>query len=179
MTLDLDTIPDSDAPASGGPGIALSDLPSVRPGRRGVLKGVALSGMTLGATALTWGSAAAPAVAETSPSGLDGWDRNDCSDAYPRGYREQRDNTGQYRNIAGACFGGSAIGSDNCDADGWHRVDSVGSTTYRPVSGSCSGKNAWKWTVDGVTYRCSDGRTTEPVFWIWTRSYLSIGRAAV
>lgn len=179
MTLDLDTIPDSDAPATRDLGVALSELPAVRPGRRGVLKGVALSGVTLGAAALSVGGSAAPAAAETSPSGLDGWDRNDCSDAYSRGYRESRDNSGEFRDAPGACFGGSAISSTNCDADGWHRADSEGEKTFRPLSGSCAGKNAWKWTVDGVTYRCSDGRTTEPVFWIWTRSYLSICRAAV
>lgn len=179
MALNFSSIPDSDGATSGEASTVLADLKSARPNRRGVLKGVALSGLTVGATALSVGPGASPAAAETSPTGLAGWDRNDCSDAYRYGYGEQRDNSGNYVNLKGACFGGSHIGSNYCDAQGWHRADSEGTKTFRPVTGSCAGKNSWRWTVDGVTYRCSDGRTTEPSWWIFTRSYLSICRAAV
>lgn len=179
MALDFDSIPDSDAVGTGEPSAALRDLRSTRPGRRGVLKGITLSGLTVGATALSVGAGTSRAAAETSPTGLTGWDRNDCADAYPRGYQEMRDTSGEYVGARGACFGGSYVGSDFCDAQGWHRSDSQGNRTFRPVSGSCSGKNSWRWTVDGVTYRCSDGRTTETIWWFFTRSYLTICRAAV
>ncbi|MFD5390115.1 hypothetical protein [Streptomyces sp. NPDC056669] len=131
--------------------------------RRSVLRGVAASALTVGALSLTWGNSGR-AFAEESPSGLAGWDRNDCKDAYPNGYEEQPDVGGQFKNAAGACFGGP-ISSDYCDADGWFRTgtgkeDGV-DYTYEPTSSACGEgetKNAWKWTTpDGKVYRCSDG----------------------
>ena len=65
-----------------------------------MLKGVALAGATIGATALGWSplGGARAAFAETSPGGLQGWDAMDCKDAYPNGYNEQRDTAGAYVN---------------------------------------------------------------------------------
>lgn len=191
-TLALDDIPDAD-PAlrtdePRGRTQALTQLGSLAQ-RRTVLKGVALAGATIGATALGWsplgGSRAA--FAETSPGGLQGWDAMDCKDAYPNGYNEQRDTTGAFVNEPGACFGGSEMGSTLCDSTGWHRSDTVSSgflqqTAYRPISTACGAsttKNAWRWTVNGVTYRCSDGTKSLRVFGINWYTYLTICRARV
>jgi hypothetical protein len=66
----------------------LTDVNATRSRRRAVLRGVALGAMTLCATALDWSGlfAGRAARAETSPGGLWGWDRNDCTDAFPSGY---------------------------------------------------------------------------------------------
>lgn len=189
MTLDLNSIPDLDESTSGsGPKTsALSGLGSMAR-RRTVLRGIALSGATIGATALGWSplSRISGASAETSPTGLTGWDATDCRDAYPNGYNEERDNVGVYTSQPGACFGGYRIGSTLCDSTGWHRSDTVRTswsqtTSYRPISSACGAtttKNAWKWTVNGVTYRCSDGVMTVR-YWGFPYSYLTICRAKV
>ncbi|MGO4957795.1 hypothetical protein ACTQ49_11115 [Luteococcus sp. Sow4_B9] len=150
--------------------------------RRTVLKGVTLSAVALGTGALNL-AGASRAAAETSPTGLTGFDANDCKDAYPNGYPEDKDNVGIYVNEPGACFGGTFIGSVFCDASGWYRTgtDSY-RQTYRPISTTCGTtnmKNAWRWTVNGVTYRCSDGRVTIPSYWYYSRTYLAICRAKV
>ncbi len=194
MTLDLTTIPDVDAgnePGATGkklePTEALTGLGALAK-RRTVLRGVALAGASIGASALTWGQAGTPtAHAETSPTGLTGWDRNDCRDAYPNGYNEMRDNTGIYTNEPGACFGGSYVGSTLCDSTGWHRADSQRiswsrTNSYRPISTACGAtttKNAWRWTVNGVTYRCSDGIMSVKYFGSTWYTYLTICRARV
>lgn len=192
MTLNLDSIPYADDADARGGGRertrALTDLGALAQ-RRTVLKGVALAGATIGATALGWSPVAGArrAFAESSPTGLIGWDANDCRDAYPNGYNEQRDTTGAYVNEPGACFGGNEMGSTLCDSTGWHRADTVRvnwSTThaYRPISTACGAtttKNAWKWTVNGVTYRCSDGTKSARYYgWNWY-TYLTICRARV
>lgn len=189
MTLDLDSIPDAESSdrRTAGPTLALTQLGSLAR-RRTVLKGVALAGATIGATALGWAPLGSfQARAETSPSGLNGWDALDCRDAYPNGYAEQRDTTGSYVNEPAACFGGSEMGSTLCDATGWHRADTVRqswSTTlaYRPISTACGAsttKNAWRWTVDGVTYRCSDGTKSVRYFGVSWYTYLTICRSRV
>lgn len=177
MTLRLDLIPHADMtptgdhPATGG--LRALRIPATR---RGVLRGVALSALTLGAFTLTWGRR--EAAAETGPGGLAGWDRNDCKDAYPQGYDEQPDTGGRYRTAAAACFGGEFRSSEYC-ANGWHRADTQGSQTYATVSSSCNGKNAWKWrTPDGRVYRCSDGNLTVTKSGT-TNTYFTICRALV
>lgn len=187
--LAFDSIPDADDdlnPATQKTSaLAMLDV-SAR--RRTVLRSVALAATGAGAMVLGWSPMSkVPAHAETSPTGLQGWDANDCRDAYPRGYNAQRDTEGIYRNQPGACYGGRVMGSTVCDATGWHRADSTGggwfsqSRSYRPISTACGAtttKNAWRWTVNGVTYRCSDGVTTVSSWW-QRYSYLSICRAAV
>lgn len=191
MALQLTSIPDADDsvnPAtSASTSLGLLDT-SAR--RRTVLRSVGLAGATAGATVLGWSPFGASAArAETSPTGLVGWDANDCKDAYPNGYSEQRDTTGAYVNSGAACYGGRVMGSTMCDSYGWHRSDRTSSggwfgsttTSYRPVSSACGAtttKNAWRWTVNGVTYRCSDGVTTVSSWW-QNYSYLSICRAKV
>lgn len=153
--------------------------------RRGVLRGVALSALSVGALSLTWGSSGR-AVAEQGPGGLPGWDRNDCKDSYPDGYDEERDSGGQFKNAPGACFGG-VISSEYCDASGWYRSDESHKgdtvTKYTPVSTACgqgTPKNAWKWrTPDGKVYRCSDGTMTVTVAGAETQNVFSICRSLV
>lgn len=189
MTIDLDSIPDRDEAASGVPRTrALSDLGGLAR-RRTVLRGIALAGATVGATALgvsPFGRDRA-AWAETSPSGLSGWDATDCRDAYPRGYSEQRDNVGTYMSAPAACYGGYRMGSTMCDSTGWHRADterisSRETRSYRPISSACGAtttKNAWKWTVNGVTYRCSDGSMSIRRYGVTWYTYLTICRSIV
>lgn len=167
MSLTFDQIPDVEAaPADGAaPTTALSAL-TMLSNRRTVLRAAALGAVTIGTAALSL-VRSRMARAETGPLGLQGWDRTDCRDAYPSGYEEVHDTTGQFVNTYAACFGGSFIGSTYCDA-GWHKD---GTWTYGsiqadhvPISIACgttNSKNAWKWTTpDGRTYRCSDGMTT-------------------
>ncbi|MFJ3955824.1 hypothetical protein ACIPXV_38295 [Streptomyces libani] len=137
--------------------------------RRSVLRGVALSALTVGALSLTWGNSGR-AMAEDGPNGLPGWDANDCKDAYPDGYAEVPDSGGTFKTAPAACFGGEMISSEFCDANGWYRSEEVQEgdkvTKYAPVSDQCGSegtgfKNAWKWkTPDGKVYRCSDGNMT-------------------
>jgi hypothetical protein len=137
------------------------------PTRRVVLRAMTLGALTVGAVVADWGSRFVPgARAETGPGGLTGWDRNDCKDAYPNGYSEQKDNVGSYINSAAACFGGDYRGSTYCSS-GWHRSGTVRDApvvyTYTPISTLCGAstkKNAWRWTAGGTWWRCSDGRMT-------------------
>ena len=166
MSLTFDHIPDLEqAPADAAGTTALSRLPSIG-NRRTVLRAATLGAITIGTVALTWFNGR-KAQAEAGPMGLQGWDRNDCRDAYPSGYEEFGDTSGQYVNTYAACFGGTWRSSTYCEA-GWHKH---GTWTYgtvqadhAPISALCGStltKNAWKWTTpDGRTYRCSDGMTT-------------------
>lgn len=188
MTLQLNDIPFAEeTDRSAGKTRALTGLGSLAR-RRTVLKGMGLAGASIGATALGWSPlSGGRAWAETSPTGLQGWDALDCRDAYPNGYNEQRDTTGAFVNEPGACFGGSEMGSTLCDNTGWHRSDTVSSgwfsqTAYRPISTACGAsttKNAWRWTINGVTYRCSDGTKSVRYFGINWYTYLTICRARV
>ena len=167
MSLTFDQIPDADAAPAAGAGqpVALTGL-AVSANRRTVLRAVALGAVTVGGLALSL-LGRRKASAEAGPFGLQGWDRNDCRDAYPSGYQELGDTSGQYVNTYAACFGGSWRGSTFCNA-GWHKNGTwtSGSTQVdsAPVSilcGDTTTKNAWKWTTpDGHTYRCSDGMST-------------------
>jgi len=186
MSLTLDQIPDVEATAPPGsaPVTALTGL-TVTGSRRTVLRAVALGAVTIGGLALSV-MGGRKARAEPGPLGLRGWDRNDCRDAYPSGYAELGDTTGQYVNTYAACFGGAWRGSTFCEA-GWHKH---GTWTYgavqadhMPVSivcGETTTKNAWKWTTpDGRTYRCSDGLTT---YWGGPydgQTFFTICRAAI
>jgi hypothetical protein len=188
VTLSYTQIPEHDRPpADARPSTALRALP-LRTGRRNVLRAAVLGGLTLGAAALDWAGTfgTRPARAETGPNALQGWDRNDCHDAYPTGYPEVGDTSGAYVNTYAACFGGSWRGSDYCEA-GWHKYgtwDENGmQVDHTPISTACGSaitRNAWRWTTPaGVTYRCSDGFST---FWGAGNSgqtYLTICRAAV
>lgn len=184
MPLDLDQIPDTENSNGTEPTRALSGIRKAPARRRTVLRGVALSSLTLGATALSWSPLAGQraARAENGPNGLRGWDRNDCRDAYPDGYSEQQDTGGSYRNEPAACFGGDFMGSMYCTS-GWHKRgterDAPVVYVYTPIStacGSSSTKNAWKWRVGGRTWRCSDGNTRVSAGGS-TRTYLTICRA--
>ena len=164
MLQTLTQIPEYDqAPANAQPTGALKDL-KVSGGRRTVLRAAALGAMTIGAAALDWGGAFGikNAKAETGPAGMWGWDRNDCLDAYPSGYNEVADTNGYYIGTA-ACFGGTWRGSNYCFS-GWHKNGTYFYGAIQgnsvPVYSSCSGRNAWRWTVNGLWYRCSDGNTT-------------------
>jgi hypothetical protein len=186
MTPKLADIPFADGPPEGErrKSHALRELPAPR-SRRTVLRGIALSGLTVGTLALNWGSPEGRrAYAESGPGGLTGWDRNDCRDAYPHGYDEHRDIPGsKYRRAPAACFGSAFISSEYC-ANGWHRADEerrVGgmSLRHRPITGECNGKDSWRWrTPDGTVYRCSDGLTTITMVG-FENTYFSICRAEV
>ena len=185
MSLTLAQIPEVDeAPASAPRTRALSDF-SVTPRRRTVLRAMVLGAATVGAAAASLSDRfTRPAYAENGPGGLKGWDRNDCRDAYPNGYAEEKDNVGSYKSLAGACFGGDYIGSTYCKS-GWHRKETVRDapviTTYKPISTACgtgSTKNAWQWTAAGSLWRCSDGHTTVSAGGS-SHTYLTICRAKV
>lgn len=188
MPLDLNSIPRLDEePASAEPTRALRDIKVSPASRRTVLRGVALSALTVGATALSWSPLAGnrAARAENGPGGLRGWDSNTCADAYPRGYDAEPDTGGSFRNEKAACFGGDFMASTYC-ASGWHRSGTVRDapviTTYKPISTACGSgttKNAWKWkTSDNKVWRCSDGHTTVSAGGT-SRTYLTICRARV
>ncbi|PZG02225.1 hypothetical protein [Micromonospora deserti] len=150
MTLKLHAIPTSNDPAASGgqPSLALAGIPTT-PSRRGFMRTVVFAGLTLGASALLLG-VSRRGSAETSPTGLTEWSRNDCADAYPGGYTQVADQSNSaYTYDAAACFG-APISNKNCRL-GWH---------FNPTTGRCqsgSPYNAWRWTVNGRTYRCSDG----------------------
>jgi hypothetical protein len=164
VSLTFDQIPDLEtAPANATATSALSGL-TVTGNRRTILRAATLGAVTIGAFVLNWTNRAR---AETGPAGLQGWDRNDCHDAYPAGYEELGDTSGQYVNTYAACFGGTWRGSTYCEA-GWHKNGAWDYGTVQadhvPISTACGAtttKNSWKWTTpDGHTYRCSDGYTT-------------------
>ncbi|MGC9671157.1 hypothetical protein ACNTMW_32000 [Planosporangium sp. 12N6] len=186
MSLTFDQIPDHDRPPPGAAATsALEDL-TVTGRRRTVLRAAALGAMTLGATALDWAGILTTrgARAETGLYALQGWDRNDCRDAYPSGYDELGDTTGQYVGTYAACFGGTWRGSTYCDA-GWHKYgtwyENGIQVDHVPISTACGAatpKNAWRWTTpDGRVYRCSDGFST---FWgpYHGQTYLTICRSS-
>lgn len=106
MTLDLDAIPYADqAPPEATPTRVLSAVTAPR--RRTFFKAVGYACLSLGAAALTMPFRASRAYAEVSPGGaLQGWDANDCTDAYPGGYNEQKDTHGLYVGETAACVGG-------------------------------------------------------------------------
>lgn len=166
MLQTFEQIPDQDkAPVDAVPTRALKQL-KVTGGRRTVLRAAALGAMTIGAAALDWTGVFGTkrAKAETGPFGMQGWDRNDCLDAYPFGYNEAPDTNGFYYGTS-ACFGGTWRGSNYCSG-GWHKNGTYFYGSIQgdsvPVYSTCSGRNAWRWTVNGIWYRCSDGNTT---FW--------------
>jgi hypothetical protein len=161
-------------------------------GRRTVLRALALGAMTLGAAALDWAGALGTrrARAESGPYAMQGWDRNDCRDAYPNGYVERPDTSGAYVNRYPACYGGTWRSTTYCDR-GWHKFgtwyDGGVQADHVPISIACgqlTTKNAWRWTTpDGITYRCSDGYTT---FWGGSgggsgggQTYLTICRSTI
>jgi hypothetical protein len=190
--LTFEQIPDHDETVPGATRsaktAALKDL-RVTGGRRTVLRAMALGAMTVGAAALDWAGVfgTRSARAETGRYGLQGWDRNDCHDAYPTGYQELGDTNGGYVNRYAACFGGSYRGSTYCDG-GWHKYGTWTEpggvqADHTPISTACgtvTTKNAWRWTTpDRVVYRCSDGYTT---FWgggFNGQTYLTICRSTV
>ncbi|MEU5696211.1 hypothetical protein [Actinosynnema sp. NPDC020468] len=179
MSLAFDLIPDHDA--GSGRSAALRDFKPVGR-RRTVLKAVALGALTIGSSVLTWPGRAR---AETGPNALQGWDRTDCRDAYPNGYDQDPDTSGQYVGTYAACYAGSWRSSDFCVA-GWHKYGTVNDgdvqVDHTPISTACgtvTTKNAWRWaTPDGKVYRCSDGFST---YWVdgAGNTYLTICRAQV
>ena len=191
MSLTLEQIPDADVASPGAASTTmLTDLKATRTRRRAVLRGVALGAMTLGATALDWSGlfTGRAARAETSPGGLWGWDRNDCTDAYPSGYNEAPDTGGAFAGTYAACFGGMARGNHFCSGSGWFKDGVFKEGKLRDITATyvpayrCGGppRNAWKWTTpDGIVYRCSDGyKTIEPPDAI-PQTFFAICRAQV
>ncbi|MEU7786671.1 hypothetical protein [Amycolatopsis sp. NPDC049159] len=186
MALELARIPELDrAEPDAGRTRAGSKLPGTT-ARRTFLRAVALGVLTIGATALDWSglSRLRRANAETGPDGMQGWDRNDCRDAYATGYPELLDTSGTYVNTYAACFGGYWRGSTYCEA-GWHKYGTWNENgvqvDHQPLSNTCGqtiAKNAWRWTTpDKKVYRCSDGFST---FWgdgSTGQTYLTICRA--
>jgi hypothetical protein len=186
MTITLESIPDhNETPNNASPTTVLQDLnpPS---GRRTLLRAMMLGAATVGATVLNWSSriGVGKAKAETGPYGLQGWDRNDCRDAYPDGYDEQRDTDGYYVNTYAACAGGTWRGSNYCNG-GWHKYgtwyDGPVRSDHVPTSSYCgttSVKNAWRWTTpDGISYRCSDGYSTYYGGGYYGQTYMTICRS--
>ncbi|WP_018680409.1 hypothetical protein [Actinokineospora enzanensis] len=184
MALALDRIPDHESPAGGTVERtqALTGLGSTGR-RRTVLKAIALGAVTLGSTVLAFPRRAR---AETGPNALTGWDRTDCHDAYPIGYPEEPDTSGEFVNAYATCIGGAWRGSDFCEA-GWHKygtyVEGDVQVDHQPIATACgttSTKNSWRWTTpDGKVYRCSDGFST---YWGGGNNgytYLTICRARV
>lgn len=170
MSLSFEQIPDhGQAPPGAARTAALAEL-RLDTSRRTALKAIALGAMTIGASVLDWGRVLQTRDAwavETGPFGLQGWDRNDCHDAYPTGYAEVADTSGLYVNTYAACFGGAYRGSEYCDA-GWHKygtfIQNDIQVDHVPISTACgtlTTKNSWRWTTpDGHVYRCSDGFST-------------------
>ncbi|GAA3015108.1 hypothetical protein [Actinokineospora diospyrosa] len=161
MALTLDRIPDHES--GTGRTVALSGLKTTGR-RRTVLRAITLGALTLGSAALTFPRRAR---AEVGPNALTGWDRTDCRDAYPVGYDEDPDTSGDHVNAYAACVGGAWRSSDFCEA-GWHKYGThtegdvqVDHTAVSTTCGTTTMKNAWRWTTpDGKTYRCSDGFST-------------------
>jgi hypothetical protein len=188
--LTLEQIPDAEGASPGAASTTmLADLKATRSRRRTVLRGVALGAMTVGATALDWSGlfSGRAARAETGPGGLWGWDRNDCTDAYPNGYNEAPDTGGAFAGTA-ACFGGTARGNHFCSGSGWFKNGVLKEGKLRDITATYVPKyfcgspphNAWKWTTpDGLVYRCSDGyKTIEPSDAI-PQTFFAICRARV
>ena len=196
MSIDLDAIPFADQPPDGAaPTRALSALAVPRQ-RRTVLKAFVYTGLTVGAAALAvpFLGRTRPASAETSPGGgLQGWDKVDCSDAYPGGYAERPDSHGIYMPPEQpACFGSTWIGWNWCNSAGWHRSgtnipSAPPGWTWEcwPISSACgtaSTKNAWRWTTpNGKVWRCSDGnsKVKRNGAACWSAAFLTICRARV
>lgn len=194
MTLDLNAIPfaDRDPPPDTTPTSVLSGLKRPRQ-RRTFLKAMAFGAITFGAAALTvpFLGRMRDARADVSPrGGMKGYEAADCSDAYGReGYTEQADTHGIYMTEGKACFGGTYMGWNWCNLDGWHRSgDDIPSAPpgwsweCSPRMTSCAGKNAWRWTVNRKVWRCSDGNSRVRKALPgekWSRVYLSICRAFV
>jgi len=196
MTLDLNAIPYADEAPPGAARTTVLTALAVPRRRRAFFKAVGYAGLTIGAAvlALPFAGRARQANAETSPGGaLQGWNANNCSDAYPGGYSERRDTHGIYVPETPACFGGTYMGWNWCASSGWHRSDTTGSSppgwTWQmwPISSACGGaptKNAWRWTTNpgAKVWRCSDGnsKVRRNVWWAsWQGPYLSICRARV
>lgn len=156
MALDLGSIPDAnDRSADDGPrsGV-LTDLPTA-PSRRGFLRAMGYAGLAMGAAALTVGWVVRrgnSAIADTSPTGLTEWRANNCTDAYgTAGYTQQADLANSaYTYDAPACWG-APISNKHCRY-GWHANPTTGHCGNNP-----NNHNGWRWTVNGRTYRCSDG----------------------
>jgi hypothetical protein len=190
MLLTFEQIPEAGQSLPGATATtALKDLPVPLARRRAVLRGVVLGAMTVGAAALDWtgvfGSRAARA--ETAPYGMLGWDRNDCSDAYPAGYGEAPDTAGAFAGAPAACFGGQIRSSTLCSSAGWFKKGTFkeGKTgewtvTYTPYNGACAGRHSWRWTTpDGLAYRCADGHKAVSLFDGPPTIYFGICRARV
>jgi hypothetical protein len=101
------------------------------------------------------------------PAGLTSWPACGGVDYVP-----DSDTSGAYQSWQPACNGGDYRSSVYCDANGWHRRDTVtidpntyvdyDAVTTRCWGGSAS-RNAWHWDASKdpggtkKTFRCSDG----------------------
>ncbi|MFF5213031.1 hypothetical protein [Streptosporangium sp. NPDC000396] len=145
-----------DVPADAAPSMVRSMIPATPAARRTVLKGMAVAVATAALVPFDWviSRRAALAVGPTSE-----WTRTNCRDAYSGGYAEEPSNWGGGPK---ACFGGWRMGGYPCNSnkrhfEGFRGYHDEGYTSHRVTT--CSNRNAWRWTVSGKVYRCSDAST--------------------
>ncbi|MHA6781419.1 hypothetical protein ACVGOW_10550 [Pseudonocardia saturnea] len=150
----LDEIPTAfHAPADARPSAVVARIRSIRPSRRTVLRGLAISAAAAALVPLDWYLARREAAAEPRTDGDDQSEHMTCA---PASYREEANNwpsTGP-----AVCYGGFRRGGFPC-SDGYHREGSYkdGPDAFEStrVTQSCNGRNAWRWNG----YRCSDAIT--------------------
>ncbi|MQA26894.1 MAG: hypothetical protein GEU94_15860 [Micromonosporaceae bacterium] len=141
-------IPLIDAPPEGGgePRQITFRIPPVA--RRNFLRTVAVGGMALGLTGLSWIPAGRPAAAAlteyTGCAGYGGWSG--------------------YNNNTKRCVGGTYSTwycRNNWFKDGCFRASDGLTDCFRPIrvcgAGTLTNRNAWRWTHNGYRWRCADG----------------------
>jgi hypothetical protein len=170
----LDRIPSAqEAPRDAVPSTVRAAIAREPARRRTVVKGmiVALAGAAL--VPFDW--ALSRRAAHAGPSTE--WTAANCSDGYPGGYGEGANNW--WAGGPAVCFGGWRMGGFPCDGakfhfEGWRGYGDEGYTSNRVTT--CAGRNAWRWTAGGGTYRCSDATTT--TVWNSGESYTALTIAA-
>jgi hypothetical protein len=139
-------IPRLDQPSSGAPprAVQFHNAP-VALHRRGFLTVVSAAALTLGLTMLSWIPLARPARA------LQGTEYPDC---------------GRYSNgPEGQICHGAPYSPSYCGTDNWFKYGCFDSSDgardcYQPRTLCRAGeelREAWRWEVDGRSYRCADG----------------------
>ncbi|MBY8871117.1 hypothetical protein K7640_04565 [Micromonospora sp. PLK6-60] len=150
--MNLNLIPSADtAPAGAAPSTLVAALRSASPPRRLIFKGLLASAMASALVPLDWfiERRAARAAGPTS-------EFTSCS---PSSYTEQAAN---WWSGPAICYGGWRRGSYPCASgyhfEGFRSYSDEGYTSNRVTT--CGGRNAWRWTYSGRSYRCSDANTT-------------------
>jgi hypothetical protein len=146
----IDEIPRLDQPAPGAlpRAVQFRTVGAARQRRRGFLAVLGGGAMALGMAVLGWIPPARSARAETGTEYLD------CG-VYSDG-------------PGGPICVGAPYSARYCGSDKWFRTGcyrtSDGEICYQPArfcrapGGDGEARNAWRWQVDGVVYRCADGR---------------------